>query len=74
MTRIRKKNAYRGELNHYAIFIKNRPTRMGAWAGSCDGLLVRGFQMAEDVPPYFAAVPAVLNTVMYLMIVLRNYY
>ena len=47
---------------------------MGAWAGSCDGLLLRGFQMVEDVPSYFAAVPAVLNTVMYLMIVLRNYY
>ena len=47
---------------------------MGAWAGSCDGLLLRGFQMAEDVPSSFAAVPAVLNTVMSLMIVLRNYY
>ena len=47
---------------------------MGAWAGSRDGLLLRGFQMAEDVPLYFAAGPAVLNTLMYLMIVLRNYY
>ena len=26
---------------------------MGAWAGSRDGLLLRGFQMAEDVPSTF---------------------
>jgi len=26
---------------------------MGAWAGSCDGLLLRGFQMADDVPSTF---------------------